>query len=157
MKLSDGDRSDIRIGRLRGLIDAMRTARQKERALDAMLHCLLHPEYLMGQPAGMVYRDCEPHSYQPAPAYMSDLNKAIGIIPDGWFLWHLGEQTTPISRVGDRHNHVGWQASVQHRKGGHLQQVHDAVDAAAAVVLVALLAMICEEEYPSIRAAGRRK
>lgn len=48
------------------------------------------------------------------------LEDALRAIPDGWFVYSMGEQVKPQIYAGDRHDHIGFYCELQHRNGGKL-------------------------------------
>jgi len=44
----------------------------------------------------------------------------LKLLPDGWFVYGIGELVAPILFAGDEHNHIGFWCELQHRKGGKL-------------------------------------
>lgn len=41
-------------------------------------------------------------------------------LPEGWFLYHLGELVKPIHYKDEKHEPLGWRVEFQHRDGGLL-------------------------------------
>ena len=54
-------------------------------------------------------------------AYTQSLDAALTLIPEGWFIYGLMDERTPIVYRGDKHKHLCWTADLQHEDGGRLQ------------------------------------
>lgn len=66
-----------------------------------------------------------------APIYTKSLFAAMTLVPEGWFIYDVGERVKPIIYRGDQHNHIDFWAEVQHRQGGFLQKAFASTPALA--------------------------
>ena len=89
------------------------------------------------------YRDGE---WIRLPHYTFSIDAALTLVPEGWFIYGMGERVTPIIYKGDRHEHIDFWAETQHRQGGLLQKAFAATPALALVA--ASLRAIAEESTP---------
>ena len=78
-----------------------------------------------------------PHYTKPEPA--SDLTVDLSTIPDGWWLYGLFHNHTPIRFAGEVHEPMAlsthgvepWSAKLQHHRGGRLTEGTGLTPAAA--------------------------
>lgn len=57
-----------------------------------------------------------------ARAYTGSLDAALMLVPEGWFVYGMGEGVTPIIRRGDTHKRMDFWAEVQREQGGFLRK-----------------------------------
>jgi len=65
------------------------------------------------------------------------LDAALMLVPEGWFVYGMGEKVSPIIYKGDLHNHLGFWAEIQIRQGGHLSKGEGATPALALCAAIA--------------------
>ncbi len=67
------------------------------------------------------------------------LERILGSLPLGWFVYAMGEKVKPQIYRGDEHDHIAFYCELQHRRGGRLTKaegstIHEAITAAIASV-----------------------
>ena len=50
------------------------------------------------------------------------LDAVMLLVPEGWFVYGIGEQVKPIIFKGDTHDHIAFWSELQRRQGGLLQK-----------------------------------
>lgn len=116
-----------------------------DRELDEAITLIVHP-WLADIPRTPEGGWLHPRfgKIRPAAAYTESLDAVMTLVPEGWFIYGLGENVKPIRFVGDTHaNDGGFWAEVQHRLGGRLKKAKGATPALAllAAILRAMAAM----------------
>ena len=137
---------------LGSLLSRLEQAEGPSRLLDAEIAVAIFraadPDALRAEAAES---DCEPGTYwmvhrdgwrslTTSQKYTSSLDAAMGLVPEGWFLKHLGERTREVMFVGDQHSFVGWEAEIQYRDGGGRLQGGCCENREIALVIAALKA-----------------